>query len=169
MSDRDRDMATGHGTREESITSVSGDIPCPPQRAQFPTLAEAKLEKVPVGLKEPCRPKYGTSKCLNKKFTVVGGLCFQTMDEAKSSMDCVQWRAPEPDETIPRTEEERRAVVKLLVNAFTDMSVARDTEGNAYRKRLTSGHDSYYGDWAIEACAWDIVVSDRLKLPKCCY
>jgi len=169
MSNPDRDNASEHGEREESVTTTSADTPYHPQLPRFPTLAETKLEKVPAGFKGPCRPKIMTSKCLKKDFPVTRGLCFQTMDDAKASMDGVQWYAPENDKTIPKTEEEHRAVVKQLVDAFKDMSIAKDTEGNAYRKRLTPGHDSYYGDWAIEACAWNIVVSNRRKWLVCFY
>ncbi|EFQ94699.1 hypothetical protein CFE70_004548 [Pyrenophora teres f. teres 0-1] len=136
---------------EQGTSSPSGDIPCPAQHPRF------RPEKVPEGLKKPCRPRDATSDCLNKKFPDTGSLYFQTIDDAKASMDCVQWRAPVQDGTIPQTDEDHRDIAKQLVNAFKEMSVARDTEGNAYRKRLSPTHDSYYGDWAIEACAWDII------------
>ncbi|KAI2480550.1 hypothetical protein Ptr902_07575 [Pyrenophora tritici-repentis] len=141
----------------QGTSSSSGETPCPPQHPQFLTLTQSKLEKVPEGLKGPCRLRAATSDCLNKDFPDTGSLYFQAMDDAKASMDFVQWRAPGQDGTVPQTEEEHQAVAKLLVNAFKEMSVAKDTEGSAYRKRLSPTHDSYYGDWAIEACAWDII------------
>lgn len=96
---------------------------------------------------------------------MIEGLCFNNMSEAQKSMAVAQWYAPQEDETIPKTEEEHRRIVVMLVDAFKDMSIAKDTATNAYRKRFTPGDTSYYQDWAIEACAWDIIVSKK-RMPE---
>lgn len=110
-------------------------------------------------LKPICRPKPPTSACLDKNLVEFNGLYFQNMADAKAVMNDVQWRAPVFDSTIPQTDKDHQDVVKKLLLAFKDMSTAKDTAENAYRKRLTPGEASYYQDWAIEACAWDVVVS----------
>ncbi|KAJ6199461.1 hypothetical protein J3E72DRAFT_372474 [Bipolaris maydis] len=108
-------------------------------------------------LKSICRPKPPTSACLDKNLVEVNGLYFQKMADAEAAMNDVQWRAPVFDSTIPQTDKDHQHVVKKLLWAFKDMSMAKDTAENAYRKRLTPGEASYYQDWAIEACAWDVV------------
>ncbi|KAF1938754.1 hypothetical protein EJ02DRAFT_514293 [Clathrospora elynae] len=153
MSDRDSNMGSRDGTPDTVITIP--DASPPPQEPA--TSSYKKLEKIPAGLKEPLRPKSVTFEFLNKFYRTTGGLCFQNLADAKASMDHAQWRAPENDDTIPQTDEDHRKVTRHLVNAFKDMAIAKDTLNNAYRKRLTPGESVYYSDWAIEACAWDIV------------
>jgi hypothetical protein len=154
-------MGSREGTADTIIDIVTPDATPPPPN--LPIMTQQQLQKVPLGLKEPCRPKPLTSGCLNKYYPMAAGLCFQNMADAKASMDHVQWRAPGNDETVPQTDEEHRQIAKQLVHAFKDMATAKDTPKNAYRKRLTPGKDLYYEDWAIEACAWDIIVSKTRK------
>ncbi|EUC31673.1 hypothetical protein COCCADRAFT_38248 [Bipolaris zeicola 26-R-13] len=108
-------------------------------------------------LKPICRPKPATSACLDKNLVEANGLYFQNMADAEAVMNNVQWLAPVFDSTIPQTDKDHQNVVRKLVSAFKDMSMAKDTAENAYRKRLTPGEASYYQDWAIEACAWDVI------------
>ncbi|RYN73968.1 hypothetical protein AA0119_g6374 [Alternaria tenuissima] len=160
MTDRDLDMGTTQGAPDKATTMTS-IIALPSPAPNLPRLSDQKLEKVPKFLKAAYRPKPNTSICLNKEFPVIEGLCFNNMSEAQKSMAVAQWYAPQEDETIPKTEEEHRRIVVMLVDAFKDMSIAKDTATNAYRKRFTPGETSYYQDWAIEACAWDII--DKAK------
>jgi hypothetical protein len=132
-------------------------------------MAEGK-QKAPSGLKSPgsASPSVAISKSpvhpINQKIAMNkgSGLCFHNSDEAKAAMDRAQWHAPKNDGTIPWTAEEQCVIVKQLVDAFKDMTDAKDTDGSAYRQRFTPGDDNhkFYSDWAIEACAWGVLVSD---------
>ncbi|KAG9194416.1 hypothetical protein G6011_04451 [Alternaria panax] len=156
MTDHDRDMGTPQGVPDKATTMTliaTSSLPA----SGLPRISDRKLEKVPEFLKASYRPKPSTSICLNQDFPMIEGLCFRNMSEAKKSMAVAQWHAPQEDETIPQTEEEHRKIVMMLVNAFKDMGIAKDTAANAYRKRFIPGETSYYQDWAIEACAWDII------------
>jgi hypothetical protein len=135
-----------------------------PSPAAHRKVAKTKQDKkVPSFLESPCHPKPAISTCkkhpINKDYPVVDehlGLYFRNSEEAMASMDHAQW-VPKADDTIPKTDEEAREVVKQLVDAFKDLSQAKDTAKNAYRKRFASGD---YNNWSIEACAWDILVSE---------
>jgi hypothetical protein len=123
-----------------------------------------KQKKIPSYLKSPCHPKPAVSTCnehpINKRYPVVIerlGLRFSNSHDAKSFMDRAQWAPNVDDATIPQTDEAEQDVVKQLFDAFKDLREAKDTAGSAYRKRFTSGE---YSDDAIEACAWDILVSE---------
>jgi hypothetical protein len=97
---------------------------------------------------------------LNQYFTDdEDGMYFRNTKEAVTAMSHTQWHPPTNDDTIPQDEEQDREVVRRLVEAFLDTSSAMDTEGNAYRKRLTPGTSVFYDPWAIERCAWEILVS----------
>ncbi|CAO2649951.1 Nn.00g012430.m01.CDS01 [Neocucurbitaria sp. VM-36] len=148
MSDHDR-----NDSREstlETTSTVRDSIPSP-------GLTTLNVEKVPTGLARPCRPKPHTSECLDKDFVEVDGMCFQTTTEATTAMNHALWQPLANDASIPVFDEDHRKVAKTLVDAFKDMTIAKDTQGNAYRKRLTKGEAVYYSDWAIEACAWNIL------------
>jgi hypothetical protein len=100
---------------------------------------------------------------LEKYYVKIGGMFFQTFDDARNAMDHAQWNPPMNDPTIPQTDEQDRAVVNLLVEAFMNTDTALDTQGNAYRKRLTPGTNVFYEPWTVEACAWEILVGFPLK------
>jgi hypothetical protein len=87
------------------------------------------------------------------------GMHFRNIKEAVASLNHSKWRPPINDATIPQSEEQERLIVRRLVEAFLDTSSAMDTEGNAYRKRLTPGTNVFYDPWTIERCAWEILVS----------
>ncbi|KAL1798472.1 hypothetical protein ACET3X_002509 [Alternaria dauci] len=161
MTDHDSNNGTTQDAPHKATTMTSiatSSSPAP----DLPRLSDRKLEKVPKFLKAAYRPKPRTSsKCLEHDFPMVDGLCFKNMSEAQKPMSAAQWDAPQDDATIPKTEEEHREIAMMLVDAFKDMSIAKDTAANAYRKRFTPGEASYYQDWAIEACAWDII--DKAK------
>lgn len=111
------------------------------------------------GLREAERSRHFRSTSLNQDFTPRDdGLCFQNMTDALATLSIAQWTPDKTDTSIPQTEEEHRKVVKKLVASFMDMSSAKDTVNSAYRKRLIPTEAVYYTDWAIEACAWNIVV-----------
>jgi hypothetical protein len=166
MSDTNPNGISSEDTVKSEINTATPSIdssPVPSIQSQmnntFPNLTDRSSGKIPAGLKAVCRPKPATSVCLDKSLFRSGDLYFRNIVDAKASMDNVQWRAPAPDDTIPQTDKEHQDIVRKLVWAFKDMSVAKDTAENAYRKRLTTGEPACYPDWAIEACAWDIVVS----------
>jgi hypothetical protein len=97
---------------------------------------------------------------LNRYFTDdEDGMYFRNTEEAVAAMNHTQWHPPTKDDTIPQDEEQDREIVRRLVEAFLDTSSAMDTEGNAYRKRLTPGTNVFYDLWTIERCAWEILVS----------
>jgi hypothetical protein len=153
MSDRDRNPLTPDASPSPAV-AVNRKV------------AKLKQDSVPSGLQRLCRPKPAISiDVLNQKHPLIEGLGlrFHNLDEAKASMNCAQWRAPKCDSTIPQTDEEDRDIVKQLVDAFKDMDEAKDTANNAYRKRFTPGDGKFYSDWAIEACAWDILVSEARR------
>lgn len=72
-------------------------------------------------------------------------------------MSSFQWLPPTNDVSIPLTDEQDCQVVTEIVDAMKDMSKAKDTVASAYRKRFTPP-EHYYQDWAIEACAWDVLL-----------
>lgn len=87
------------------------------------------------------------------------GMYFSDLGEALAAISHEQWQPPANDATIPRDNEQDRAIVRRLVAAFLDLDSAMDTEGNAYRKRFTPGTTVFYNPWTIERCAWEILVS----------
>jgi hypothetical protein len=102
---------------------------------------------------------------LNQYFTDdEDGMYFRNVEEATAAIDHAHWHPPANDDTIPQNIEQDREVVRRLVEAFLDTSGAMDTEGNAYRKRLTPGTNVFYDPWTIERCAWEILVSFRRSI-----
>jgi hypothetical protein len=100
------------------------------------------------------------AKGLDKYFSEdAEGMFFRNSKTALDAMDYAQWHPPANDATIPRGNEQDRSIVRRLVDAFLDTDGAMDTEGNAYRKRLTPGTNVFYDPWTIECCAWEVLVS----------
>jgi len=169
MTDHDPDKETPKGIANNTLMVIKSQTASPsapvgarapvPFAPPIPRLADTRLEKVPGGLKDPSRLKTKISQLLDKDgdYPEVDGFRFKTLEEARAPMDEPQWYSPEVDPSIPVTAAEYRKFVRMLVLAFKDMTRAKDTQGNAYRKRLTPGEGVYYQDWAIEACSWDIV------------
>lgn len=155
MTDRDRNAGSRESTPEAMATA---------ETSPSPGTTTSYNKKAPTGLAEICRSRPFASTCLDKNYNEVDGMCFQNMADATMAMSEPPWRAPTNDTTIPQTDEDQRKVAKQLADAFKDMRTAKDTPGNAYRKRLTKGEDVYYSDWAIEACAWNILVGERLHI-----
>ena len=126
--------------------------------------SENKRENLLDGLKPPLSYlRHCASVWLNRDIAKVGGLYFQSFADAKASIDITQWRAPAHDDTIPNTDKEYQDIVKKLVQAFKDISALTGNDENAYRRCFTPGDTLAYPDWAIEACAWNILVSRRLR------
>ncbi|KAF2852537.1 hypothetical protein T440DRAFT_392401 [Plenodomus tracheiphilus IPT5] len=121
-------------------------------------LTSGKGWRLPDQLAEPSKPKPLTSKYLDSQEhdVATNGLYFQKALEAQQPMSGPQWHAPSNDVSIPRTDQEDRAVVRCLVHAIKNMSEAKDTAASPYRRRF-SQPKPYYANWAIEACAWDVV------------
>jgi hypothetical protein len=100
------------------------------------------------------------ANALDKYFSEdADGLFFRNSKAALDAMDYAQWHPPVNDATVPWNEEQDRSIVRRLVDAFLDTDGAMDTEGNAYRKRLTPGTNVFYDPWTIERCAWEVLVS----------
>ncbi|KAI4617032.1 uncharacterized protein J4E87_008544 [Alternaria ethzedia] len=169
MTNHDPDKDTPKGIANKNLMVIESQTASPstpigarapvPFGPPIPRLADTRLEKVPGGLKDPSRLKTKISQLLDKDgdYPEVDGFRFKTLEEARAPMDEPQWYSPEVDPSIPETDAEYRKFVEMLMLAFKDMTRAKDTQGNAYRKRLTPGEGVYYQDWAIEACSWDIV------------
>ncbi|KNG46722.1 hypothetical protein TW65_06565 [Stemphylium lycopersici] len=164
MSDRDRNTGSPEGITSKASIMTPSATPSPPPSdlpsstpATFTDSGNQGLGRELIELRNVCRPKPPASRCLEKEFSVAGGLYFQNIAEAQAPMERAQWRTPVYDDTVPKTNEEAQIVVKRFVEAMKDMSLARDTLGSAYRKRMTTGGSMSYEDWAIEACAWDIL------------
>ncbi|KAH7347090.1 hypothetical protein BKA66DRAFT_432877 [Pyrenochaeta sp. MPI-SDFR-AT-0127] len=120
-----------------------------------PVLSDNK--RVTDDLAPPARPTTSPSGFLDRTYLKTNGMYFQKTSNAILAMDHAQWYSPTDDASIPQTDEDHQKVVKKITDAFKDMSIAKDNEGNAYRKRLTPGANEFYPDWAIEDCAWIIV------------
>lgn len=120
-------------------------------------------KRVPEGLAEPCRLKPPTSYYLSRSYRETDDMFFQNMTDAMAIMKRAQWYSPANDASIPQTDEDHRKVVKKLTQAFKDMGSAKDTTNNSYRKRFMPDEKGYYRDWAIENCAWTIIVRKALS------
>ena len=157
-------QVTNRGNSDESCEPTPNTTTTALDASPSPRFLDSytRSKKTPGDLKQPCRPRPPTSDCLNKTYPLTNGICFQNLEEAVKSMNHAQWSAPVDDDSIPRTDAGQRKVVLQIVDAFMDMTVANDTPGSAYRKRLTPGQLEYYADWTIEACAWEILVSSRI-------
>lgn len=90
------------------------------------------------------------------------GLYFHSIYSATAAMTMGSWQSPRNDDTLPKTADEDREVVRRLFDAFMDLGGALDTPDNAYRKRFTPGSTVFYKPWTVERCAWDILVSQTL-------
>lgn len=113
-------------------------------------------QKVPDYLTSASKVKPPTSRFLETQnfHAKDNGFYFQSKAEADLSMAEAQWYPPANDRSIPRTDSEDRRVVGQLVSAAKNMSRAKDTLASAYRKKTSA-----YPEWAMEACAWDVLVS----------
>ncbi|KAH9861066.1 hypothetical protein IAQ61_010802 [Plenodomus lingam] len=165
MSGRDNMADRSHGSTSRNRR--------PPPVIPPSSLAESSLPtkhwRLPHDLAAPSRIRPLTSQCLYKPNYNVkqNGLYFQNAGESQRSMSSFQWLPPTNDVSIPLTDEQDCQVVTEIVDAMKDMSKAKDTVASAYRKRFTPP-EHYYQDWAIEACAWDVLVSIiQATLPMC--
>ncbi|KAH9862683.1 hypothetical protein J1614_010776, partial [Plenodomus biglobosus] len=112
----------------------------------------------PHQLAEPSRIRPRTSQFLNNTNykAAPNGLYFQNGAEALHPMSNLQWIPPANDVSVPRSDEEDRQVVAYIVGAVKSMTEAKDTIHSAYLKRFKP-QQPYYQEWAIEACAWDVL------------
>jgi hypothetical protein len=130
-----------------------------PESSTSPSAAEQVVhdESMPEVVK---LSKSKGAKALDKYFSEdTDGMFFRNSKAALDAMDFAQWHPPANDATSPRDNEQDRSIVRRLVDAFLDTDGAMDTEGNAYRKRLTPGTNVFYDPWTIECCAWEVLVS----------
>jgi hypothetical protein len=153
MSDTATDTASReHSTPSKTQLHTPGNSP-PPDDADAADAFHS--ERVPEVIK--LSQSQGAA-VLQQDIRPTDGMYFQTRKAAKAVMAHTAWSPPKNDSTIPRDELADREVVKCLVDAFTDLRFAMDTEGNAYRKRFTPGSAVAYDPWVIENCAWETLV-----------
>lgn len=82
---------------------------------------------------------------------------FRNYAESRVPMSLLQWSAPDNDLTIPRSDADDRNYVRQLITAFRSVENANDAPKSQYIGRLKDDSD-FYPPWAIEACAWNILV-----------
>jgi hypothetical protein len=110
------------------------------------------------------------------------GLYFSSAVEARQSTQGLKW-GPREDETLPKTQKEREAIVARLLAAIQDMGDFQDKEGPMFKNRWVgppleepdgmSGErgeaapreatDKHYHRWDKEAVCWDILVSTDVR------
>jgi hypothetical protein len=86
-----------------------------------------------------------------------GSMYFRNYDESRVPMLRPQWHAPLNDSSLPQSDADDRSYVRLLVTAFRSVEHANDSPKSQYIGRLKATSD-FYQPWAIEACAWNILV-----------
>jgi hypothetical protein len=69
------------------------------------------------------------------------------------------FQPPSPDSTIPQTDAERQAAVRILVDAMQDISHADDAGSKAFESRWAPNAPRKYEELDIQITAWEIVVS----------
>jgi hypothetical protein len=86
---------------------------------------------------------------------VVGddGFFFADVAASKMAVTKSHWKSPAEDDTIPMFVDEEKNYVAQIVAAFQALE---KTPNARYCRRFIEG---YYGDWQLEAKAWEIVVS----------
>jgi hypothetical protein len=153
-------MAASNGNINSSLGLPQGTQLPTPTSPLSPNLSNKEVEEENMPeLVKPSRSK--GADVLMKDYSERNGMYFSNCVEASDAMNHILWYPRMKDNTIPKTDEEDRLVVRRLVGAFLDMDVAKDTEGNAYRKRLTPGTNVFYEPWTIESCAWEILVGSQ--------
>lgn len=149
-----------------STPDSTGTLSPPPEQEQTPIAASEHGEDLEKALDREYGPKPDVIKAarsqgalvLSNNVAMVNGMHFQSQAAAMNFMNDARWQSPVNDLTIPKTDEDERRVVQRLVHAFFDMRYSLDSEGNAYRKRLTPGQPSCAPYWTVEKCAWIILV-----------
>jgi len=148
----------GHGSAPTSTGTHS-----PPSLVSLPVSRSRGPygQKIPRHLTAGVKIRPPTSHLLETQdFSAnENGFYFQSKAEADLSMTQAQWYSPANDSSMPQTDAEDRRVVRQLLSAAKNMSRAKDTLASAYRKK-TNG----YPDWAMEACAWDVLVRSKVPL-----
>jgi hypothetical protein len=157
MSDTPCDTASRESSAApKAQLHTPGNTPAPEASITEADITAFHNERLPDVLKIS---KSKGAAVLDQHFSATGGLLhFQNLEDAKAVIGRNSWAPPVNDDTIPQDEAADRVVVKRLVEAFCSMEYAKDTNGNAYRKRFTMGYDVAYEPWVIEACAWETLV-----------
>jgi hypothetical protein len=99
------------------------------------------------------------------------GLYFDSFEDASGRVQGLNW-PPRLDVTLPAGPAARRAIVKELYAAMTDMSNVQDKNGNVFKKRWGRDQDSppenAFTAWELERKCWELLVSgtDMLELAE---
>ncbi len=125
-----------------------------------PKSEKPALRNVPVlqGMASLCKPKPRTSLYLDRDHVATNGMFFRNMTDAMGAVSLCQWRSPNNDASMPQDDGDDREVVRQLVAAIKDTTKTVEKENNHYRKRVNPEMKEYYQDWAIENCAWQVLV-----------
>jgi hypothetical protein len=89
-------------------------------------------------------------------------LSYSTRDEAASDFQtrlkelATYWTPPKNDPTIPQSNNDRRYVVRQLLGAMKDTSVAKDKFDSRWTPDAPRKHD----DRDLEAACWEVAVSN---------
>jgi hypothetical protein len=110
------------------------------------------------------------------------GLYFSSAAEARQSTQGLKWD-PRDDDTLPKTQEDREAIVARLLAAMQDMSEFQDKKGPMFNNRWVGppleepdempeeqgkaapreATDKHYTRWDKEAVCWAILVSTDVR------
>lgn len=101
-------------------------------------------------------------------FGAEGSMYFPTYNTSQLAMQTTQWHAPSNDSSIPHTPEHERMYVRRIYTSFLCTELANDSSGSQYIKRfrLDSEGKIFYPYWAIEKCAWNIIVRPKSHVPN---
>jgi hypothetical protein len=93
------------------------------------------------------------------------GMYFDSHEDASGKLNVLNWPARGNDPGLPKTVDDRRAIVKQLYAAINDMSNFQDKVGNVLKKRwlgdgdTENAQDKFYEPWRKEKKCWEILVS----------
>jgi hypothetical protein len=93
------------------------------------------------------------------------GMYFDSHKDASEKLNVLNWPARYNDPGLPKTADDRRAIVKQLYAAINDMSNFQDKVGNVLKKRwlgdgdTENAQDKFYEPWRKEKKCWEILVS----------
>lgn len=122
---------------------------------------ERKTPKYKPRLPQPRGSEFQAHEIFNHRQPIVldGGesMYFRSYAESRIPLSPVQWHAPPNDDTIPNSDAYDRVYIRKLVAAFRSIDHANDSPKSQYIGRLKPGA-TFYEPWAIEACAWNILV-----------
>jgi hypothetical protein len=93
------------------------------------------------------------------------GMYFDSHKDASEKLIVLNWPARGNDPGLPKTVDDRQAIVKQLYAAINDMSNFQDKVGNVLKNRwlgdgdTENAQDKFYEPWRKEKKCWEILVS----------